>query len=254
MTANLFLKEAARRLGVFSQARKLYRRFSPEVEMQTRGDKALYSHFIQNGDLVFDIGTNLGKKAEIFLALGGRVIGLEPNPLCHPILDYEFGNQPNFTCVPKAVGAKPGHATLHFVNTAATASLRTDWAFLTLGGEKPSETQVEVTTLDALIEEFGKPKFCKIDVEGFEPEVFQGLSQSLEMISFEYHREELQRMNQCLDKLASLGPVFINLIVMEEPDLAFRKWKTREEFNDFIRGGELPFVGDIFVSTKPRTH
>ena len=48
------------------------------------------------------------------------------------------------------------------------------------------ETRVDVTTLDCLIERFGLPAFCKIDVEGSQLEVLRGLSRALRVIAFEY--------------------------------------------------------------------
>ena len=45
---------------------------------------------------------------------------------------------------------------------------------------------VPVTTLDALIERHGVPSFVKVDAEGFEEEVLQGLSRSIKALSFEF--------------------------------------------------------------------
>jgi len=45
-----------------------------------------------------------------------------------------------------------------------------------------------MVTLDAAtIETFGKPFYCKIDVEGWELDVLKGLSQPIPLISFEFH-------------------------------------------------------------------
>ncbi|HEY1471426.1 MAG TPA: FkbM family methyltransferase [Candidatus Acidoferrum sp.] len=40
----------------------------------------LYSEFVSAGDLVFDIGANIGDYAEMFARLGARVVAVEPNP------------------------------------------------------------------------------------------------------------------------------------------------------------------------------
>ena len=94
MTANASLKSLARKSGLFGLARKVYRSISPAVRRHLSDDRALYGKFISRGDLVFDIGCNLGQKSVTFLRLGARVIALEPNPNCAPVLDLEFGDEP----------------------------------------------------------------------------------------------------------------------------------------------------------------
>src|SRR5271154_272335 len=41
-----------------------------------------YKQFIKPGDLVFDVGANIGVKTAAFLAAGARVIAVEPVPFC----------------------------------------------------------------------------------------------------------------------------------------------------------------------------
>ena len=64
---------------------------------------------------------------------------------------------------------------------------------------------VPVTTIDALIQEFGLPKVCKIDAEGFEYEVLQGLSCPISFIAFEFTREFINDAMLCIEYLGSLG-------------------------------------------------
>ena len=68
-----------------------------------------------------------------------------------------------------------------------------------------SKVQISVTTLDALIDEFGAPAFCKIDVEGMEAEILQGLSSALPLIAFEYVPAALPIAQACLDRLCAIG-------------------------------------------------
>jgi FkbM family methyltransferase len=179
MTANSALKNLARKAGLFGAARKLYRSISPSVRRHLTVGRGIYGKVISRGDLVFDIGCNLGQKSVTFLRLGARVIALEPNPNCAPVLELEFGNEPRFTLVRKAVGAAAGRATNNFANTYATASLRSDWHALKYTDGELQQLSVDVTTLKDLIASYGEPDFCKIDVEGFEPEVVKGLDRPL---------------------------------------------------------------------------
>src|SRR6266481_9284314 len=45
-------------------------------------ERHFYRQFIQPGDLVFDVGANIGGKTAAFLSLGARVVAVEPNPVC----------------------------------------------------------------------------------------------------------------------------------------------------------------------------
>lgn len=244
-------KGAARRLGVFPLTRNLYRRLDPRVRRARRRDLAFFKSLVGRNDLVFDIGANLGQKSEIFLACGARVVALEPNPLCAPTLRFEFARNDGFRLIEKAVGAEAGRARLNFVGAESTASLRGDWKWLTEGGKlKARNVEVEVTTLDALIAEFGPPAYCKIDVEGFELEVLRGLTQTIPLLSFEYHGEELDRLAACLERLASLSPIAVNVIEMNGAGFIMAEWRTHGEALAEARAGALPPVGDVFVRMR----
>ena len=76
---------------------------------------------------------------------------------------------------------------------------------------------VPVTTLDSLIALYGEPDFCKIDVEGFEKEVFKGLSRPLARLSFEFHAEFLGETFACLELLRELGLYRFNFTQENRP-------------------------------------
>jgi len=63
--------------------------------------------------------------------------------------------------------------------------------------------EVETTTLESLIETYGRPFFVKIDVEGHEPSVLRGLRRTVPFVSFEVNLPEFrQEARQCIDLLA----------------------------------------------------
>jgi FkbM family methyltransferase len=245
MPAPRILKRMAQNFGVFSQARTLYRRLSPEVRSGHQVDNELYGRFVSPGDLVFDIGANLGQKSEVFLELGARVVGVEPNPCCKAVLHNLFGHNTRFTHVPQAVGSEKGTASLTFASTSSTASLRSDWAYVAIEGET-TKVDVEVTTLDTLIDRFGMPSFCKVDVEGFEIEVLKGLSAMPKMLTFEYHVEEFDELNACLDRLLAIGAAQANIIPMNEGHFVFSDWKAIHELRAMAASRSVPSVGDVF--------
>jgi len=127
------------------------------------------------------------------------------------------------------------------------ASLVTDWF--------PGPTvayPVPVQTIDDAIAEFGRPAFCKIDVEGFELEVLRGMSAAIPAVSFEYHLspKDKAKVVDCLDYLGRLGPIRINYLGDGMLALGRRDWSTPDAFIPFFLhdlekdGG---FFGDIFV-------
>lgn len=74
-------------------------------------------------------------------------------------------------------------------------------------GGAQTEVTVDVPTLGHAIEQFGLPVYCKIDVEGFELLVLQGLSQAIRTISFEFHScgDGVEIALNCLSRLTQLG-------------------------------------------------
>lgn len=41
-----------------------------------------YRQFVKSGDLVFDVGANVGNRTAVFLRLGARVVAVEPHASC----------------------------------------------------------------------------------------------------------------------------------------------------------------------------
>ena len=70
--------------------------------------------------------------------------------------------------------------------------------------------QVELTTLDLLIAEFGIPDYIKIDVEGFEVQVLRGLSMPVGVVSFECNLPIfLSETVECIRHLVSLDRRYV---------------------------------------------
>ena len=136
---------------------------------------------IEEGDLVFDIGANEGGKTDELLKLGARVICVEPQPDCANILRKKYQNNPNVKVIEKGLADREGCMKLSICSSANTLSTFSEnWKKGRFSQYQWNKTiDVEVTTLDRLIEIYGFPKYCKIDVEGFEFEVIRGLSKPI---------------------------------------------------------------------------
>lgn len=174
---------------------------------------SFYRQFVQPGDTCFDIGANLGTRVAAFRALQANVIAVEPQQFCMAYLQRKYRSQEGVVLVQKALAEREGTMEMLIANEHRYSSLSPDYVNYWESHSPDSvakrweRTQtVEVTTLDKLIEAYGQPRFCKIDVEGFEEEVLKGLTQPIDVISFEYHSFRHQQALDCVDKILALDP------------------------------------------------
>lgn len=211
-----------------------------------------HSQFIKPNDLVFDIGANIGNYAEIYRSLGAKVICLEPQPYCISKLNKRFENDKNLLVINKGISNKDGELELNLdSNNHATATFsehfKNDGPFNDRKWDK--KIKVSVTTLDKLIEMYGQPTYCKIDVEGFEDSVLNGLSKPIKYISFEYSKSLLDIVERCIKNLEKLGKPMYNYCEYKRPTkLKLDNWVSDKDI--LIREIDDPksaTSGDIYV-------
>jgi FkbM family methyltransferase len=202
------------------------------------------------GDLVFDIGANMGDRTAGYLRLGTRVVAVEPQSDCVAALRRRYADRDDVTIVAAGLGATPGTAEIAICSEAPVLStMSTAWQEGRFSGYTWDRTEtVTIRTLDDLIAEHGLPAFCKIDVEGFELEVLRGLSQPLPALSLEWTFEGLPRAQRCLDLLLALSPdTRFNLAVGEEPDLLLEQWSSADAVLERARAEGANGWGDVFA-------
>lgn len=220
--------------------------------MDSENKLRFFSQFINKGDLCFDIGANNGSKTALFLELGAKVICVEPQESCIQILKKLYDNNTNIIIVDKGVADKEGYLELQICEDANTISTmsenwRTNGRFSK--NYKWSKKQlVSVTTLDNLISEFGIPKFCKIDIEGYEFVALKGLTKRIPYISFEFTKEFLNDSMECIDYLLSLGNADFNCSLGESNILLLDSWSSKEKLYGKIDSLDEDLLwGDIYV-------
>jgi FkbM family methyltransferase len=244
------VKQLALSVGVYGPARALHRAFSPSERRSYKEDRSLFSKFVKPGDLVFDVGASIGAKTEVFLSLGARVIAFEPQAQCCREISARVRGDKRLTIVNKAVGAREGIATLYLSSAAPLASLLSNRDYGYGNARRIGTTTVPVTTLDVAIEQFGIPAFCKVDVEGFEVEVLNGLSHKISHLCLEYHDkvEDIRTIKECMDILAERQNYVVNLTGQERATFLSPRWLTIEEFKDSFPGcAQGNFWGDVFI-------
>lgn len=213
-----------------------------------------YKKFVSNNDLCFDIGANIGERTDILLKLGARVVAVEPQSKCFNMLKRKYRNNNVVYVLKNAVGSEEKEAELMICDEADECStLSKDFvsAYTSISNFNWQTTEkINVTTLENLCKEFGVPKFCKIDVEGYESEVFLGLKSPIKFICFEFNKPLLKDTAKCLEVLGSLGNYRCNFLKYEQMNLVLEEWLPIAEFHKNMEHIIEPDVltGEIMVA------
>ncbi len=208
--------------------------------------------FIGRGDLVFDIGANVGHYTLVARSLGARVVAVEPQAALAAHLARRFRGSDAVEVVHCAVGASPGTATLHkTAQLSEAASLRADARDRSRFARDHPFTQSEtvaVVTFEDLIARHGRPDFCKIDVEGHEGAVLAGLRSLVATLSFEFNREYRDDTALCLAQLSALAPYRFNYALGEATELAEPAWLEAPAAESALWSRPDPLLwGDIYA-------
>jgi FkbM family methyltransferase len=165
----------------------------------------------------FDIGANFGEYSAAFLSLGARcVLAVEPQPALAEFITNSFPDEimeGKLVVRAHAVGASAGTAMLYPSSDAGMSMSTLSPLFVDIakrGGHSWDESAaypVPVVTLDSLIGEFGIPDYIKIDVEGYDLEALRGLTQPVELVSFEYNTQPglIDISAECIENIGSWG-------------------------------------------------
>jgi FkbM family methyltransferase len=223
--------------------------------------RRFYGRFLGRGDLVFDVGAHVGNHVRSFAALGCRVVALEPQPALASLLRRWFASEPLVTVLEAAASETAGRASLAISDrTPTVATLAAGWRdrrasepdFATVRWNR--QVDVDTTTLDTLIEQFGRPAFVKIDAEGSEPAVLAGLSTPVGLLAFEYLPRALDQVEACVTRLSRLGDYAFNWSVGETYRLGAPEWLGGRGLVDRLRTEELQRrSGDVYARLRSAT-
>lgn len=137
--------------------------------------------YVSAGDTVYDVGANVGY---VSLSLAkrvgprGRVIAFEPMPQNIEAFrrNIELNGIDNVRLLEYAASDRAGEAVIRMAENPLTASLV--WHRNNLAA---TELSIHTVSVDELVEsgDFARPKFVKIDVEGAEGFVLQGMRRTI---------------------------------------------------------------------------
>jgi len=183
--------------------------------------RSLFNGF-HRGDLIFDVGANDGRKTDVFLRLGARVLAVEPDEHNQQVIREKFltlrlARKP-VVIVGKAVSDKVTTETMWIDRAGSSLNTLSHKWVETLKGDKTrfkhtnsslefaQHRLIEATTLDDLIVAHGLPFFIKIDVEGYEANVVKGLRYRVPLLSFEANLPEFRpEALECVELLERLS-------------------------------------------------
>lgn len=212
-------------LPVYRPARFIYQSlFDRGAVLRRKYRRKFYSAFIHPGDLVFDVGANLGNYTEALLAVGATVVAIEPDPRNLKILRKRLKSE-YVQIEPCALGRTEGTAELRIASDRGDVSTLSDqWA------ENPEAhwqgtVQVQVRTLDSIAKDHGIPKYVKVDAEGYDAEVLRGMSFRPEMASFEFLPRDLKCASECIQLLREFS---FNFVIEERSRFELDQWVSSE--------------------------
>lgn len=261
------MKELVKKI-VGNKGVKLYRKYNDEKIV--RRDKKLYREYekknhkvrlkmygslIKPGELVFDVGANIGNRVAPLLEVGAKIVAVEPQEACYTTLKKKFKDR--ITIVTNGVDSKPGSKKFYMSSKSTPlSSFSEEWVDSMKTNRFQSEEwdrveEIEMTTLDILIKKYGTPAFIKIDVEGYETEVLKGLTQPIKYISFEYTVPEYpDKAIECVNRLTTINSeTRFNYSIGESMEWALPNWLTGKEMIEHIESVEFlnTIFGDIYA-------
>lgn len=215
----------------------------------------IFQSLINKGDLVFDVGANNGDKSNILLQLGARVVAFEPQPNCVKYCSSRFNGNDNFIINNIGLDATKGKTILYEANANTLSSMSEDFInvvkkerFINYSWDK--KISVKVDTLDNMILKYGKPKFIKIDVEGYELNVLKGLSTIVHVVSIEFTPELISKSLACIKHLENLNKDLVfNYGYREDENFKYDNWISKSEILKYLKSvNDYIFeFGDIYI-------
>jgi FkbM family methyltransferase len=155
-------------------------RFEVLMRWTERESVKLCRTLIRPGMTVVDIGAHIGYYTRLLSELvgpSGNVFAFEPEPVNHAVLVANLAAKKygNVVVSTSAVSDRIGAATLHLSPGSSNHSLLSGYT------ETEGTTEVTTVTLDSFLSDRGieNVDFVKIDVEGAEPLVLAGMTNTI---------------------------------------------------------------------------
>jgi len=169
--------------------RQHYFRVLKSFKLEAEPDLLVIEEFVSEGDLVIDIGANIGiytKYLSNFVGTTGKVISIEPIPVTHSFLNNNIEKLKLLNVETYNVAITEKKFTSQMFIPSGTSGENYFRAKFLNAEDNIDEMnlkaiEVKCVPLDMLVNSIGRSiSFIKIDVEGFEMSVLNGAKKTLE--------------------------------------------------------------------------
>lgn len=202
-----------------------------------KGTLYFITTYLNRGDCFVDVGANIGLMsifASQCVGNPGKILAFEAHPETHQLLleNIQLNHIENIEPFNFALGDEVGKATIY-----DNWNVNRGGASLVIHADNATGFEVEVKTLDDVIQNDFQPKMIKIDVEGFEFQVLKGAENTIKnckpilIIEFSVSRDNQYDPFEMIDFLESFGFYDIfKLAGTKERKSKLIQIKSREEF------------------------
>lgn len=219
-------------------------------------EEYMYENLDLKNKVVVQAGAHIGVDTMFFSRMvgSGRILAFEPNPANFLLLCKNIRENALMNVTPVNVGLSNEVGTLNLVSdryNTAKGTFRPDrQELIKVQYRRRVEVGVPVTTVDKAVEEYSLERvdFVQIDTEGFEPQVIEGMSTTLEnskpLIYFEIHGLSETEQQNDLRRVFNFAKGFdyhLVRLVRDIPRL------TEDNISEFSGGGYLAFFNSSTV-------
>ena len=185
-------------------------------------------------------------------------MAVEPQECCWRVLKRRFKEDQVFV-EPVALDHQSGSRTLFVDKSHTLSTMSRDWISTVKQSGRFSikhtwneKLSVPTATLDDLIAKHGTPVFCKIDVEGVEFDVLQGLSQPIGVISIEFVSERVDPSIKCIDYVSELGKAEFNYCLGGAMSFAQPDWVDVNRIKSILTSMDkhIDNYGELYIRFK----
>jgi len=151
-----------------------------ETNAWEKTETAWFVNSLRYGDVVVDIGANVGYYTVLAgkrVGPTGKVYAFEPDPVAFALLkkNVALNGLTNVVVEPKAVSNEPGSIRLYL-----SEENKGDHRIYQPEGEERPSIEVEAVALDDYLSDQPAPDFIKVDTQGAEVVIYQGMTGTLE--------------------------------------------------------------------------